>query len=137
MIQAGRSRVRFSMRSLAFSTYLSFQPHYDLGVDSASNRNEYQESSCGVNGGRLVRLTTSSPSVSRLYRKCGSLDVSKPYGLPRPLTGIALPFTNTCFVSLPHTVNLRSRLKLNNILYTISLSFPPPMVSPLYRGGGV
>jgi hypothetical protein len=24
----------------------SFQPHYGLGVESASNRNEYQESSC-------------------------------------------------------------------------------------------
>jgi hypothetical protein len=28
------------------------------GVDSASNRNEYQESSCGVKGGQRVRLTT-------------------------------------------------------------------------------
>jgi hypothetical protein len=43
MLQTGSSRVRFQMRSLDFQLTYPFQPHYGPGVDSASNRNEYQD----------------------------------------------------------------------------------------------
>jgi hypothetical protein len=48
----------------------AFQSHYGPGVDSASNRNEYQESSWRVKGGQCVRLAThTATSVSRISRK--------------------------------------------------------------------
>jgi hypothetical protein len=67
MLKDGRSRVRVPMWRI-FQFTSSFQPHYGRGVDSASNRFEYQDSSCGVKGGRGVKLTNLSPSVSRLFR---------------------------------------------------------------------
>jgi hypothetical protein len=36
----------------------SFRSHYGPGVDSASNRNEYQQYFLGGKGGRCVRLIT-------------------------------------------------------------------------------
>jgi hypothetical protein len=47
MLQAGKSRVRFPMRSLDFLIDLIIPVAIWPGVDSTSNRNEYQESSWG------------------------------------------------------------------------------------------
>ena len=43
MLQIGRSLVRFQMVSLEFFIDITLPIHYGPGVDSASNRNEYQE----------------------------------------------------------------------------------------------
>jgi hypothetical protein len=59
-----------------------------LGVDLASNRNEYQESSLEAKGGRRVRPITSSSSVSRLFRENVGASMSQPYGPPQPVTGM-------------------------------------------------
>ena len=47
-----------------FPLTYSFRPHYGPGVDSASNRNEYQECFLGFKGGRCVGLTTLPPSCA-------------------------------------------------------------------------
>jgi hypothetical protein len=68
MLQAGRSRVPFPMRWI-FSIDLVLPTHYGPGVDSVSNRNEYQEYFWGVKGGRRVSQTNLPPSVSRLSKE--------------------------------------------------------------------
>jgi hypothetical protein len=40
---------------------ISFRPHYVSGIDSVSNRNEYQEYFLGGKGSRCVGLITSPP----------------------------------------------------------------------------
>ena len=74
----------------------SFRSHYGSGVDSASNRNEYQEYFLEVKGGRCVRLTTYDNPVP-LSRNQGTLASWNLLGLSRLLMGL-LFFFATCNV---------------------------------------
>ena len=90
MLHAGRSRVRFLMVSLEFSL-TSFRLHSGPGVDSASDRNEYQEYFLGGKGGRCVGLHVP------IVLKAESLNLLEPLGPVQVCTGIVLPLLVVLF----------------------------------------
>ena len=67
-----------------FSLTWSFWLHYGPGVDSASNRNEYQECFLSGKGGRCVGLTTLPP----LCANCLEIREPQPPGTLRACPGL-------------------------------------------------
>jgi hypothetical protein len=63
-------------------------------------------------------VTTLLPSMSRLSRQCGILNISQPYRLPRPSTGIALLyFTFFSFFSFFTIRHLEREISRSQDLY--------------------
>jgi len=69
-------------------SFTSFRPHYVSGVDSASNRNEYQEYFLGGKGGRCVGLTTLPTSCADCLEIFVASTSWKPRGLSRHVQGL-------------------------------------------------
>ena len=100
MLQIGRPLVRSQLVSLEFFIDIkSFRSHYGPWVDSASNRNEYQEYFLGVKSGRCIRLINLPPSCA-VVMKSGNLNFLEPSAPLQACNGTDLPFCFRLFKSV-------------------------------------
>jgi hypothetical protein len=79
--QTRRLEVWFPLRSLNFSKWPNSIGHA-TGLESTQPPSEISTNNLpGSKDSGHIRLTTSLTSVSKLFRKCGNLNVSQPIGL--------------------------------------------------------
>jgi hypothetical protein len=95
MLQTGRSRVRDLMR-------LIFAIDLILPAEMSTRNIKIK-----IELDRCVGMTTLPPSVSRLLRQYGILNMSQSYRPPRPVTGISL-LTVTSYLRISNTISIFS-----------------------------
>ena len=99
MLQFGSSLVRSQLVSLEFFIDIkSFRSHYGPGVDSACNRNEYQEYFLGGKGGLCLKLTNLQPSCA-VVTKSGNLNFLENSGPVQACNGTDLLILLTCLLA--------------------------------------
>jgi len=112
-----------------FSLTKFFRPHYGPGVDSTSNRNEYQRYFLGSKGDRCIGLTTLRPSCADFLEIWELQPLENLRACKRPVQGFAFLLHLPSFLKGPEPRNL-----LQNILKHIRPCGSVSIVTRLQAG---
>jgi hypothetical protein len=96
-----------------------------------SPRSRKKNVSGGIEYGQCVRLTNLSPSVSRLSRQCGFLDISHTYTPPCPVMGITFTPPSLCIYIYQTTCSNIGLQSLTAVVMKGSIFWDITTCSPL------